>query len=304
MQIKEDKTKQQALSNPFQFPDADIIIRARGVDFRVHKLILSHASTGFEDKFSLPPISRESIPVIEVPEDAQTMHDVLSLIYRNTDPVDLDNITTLRRVLVALRKYSMDNLRSIVGRVLQTHINSDPIRVFAIACIVNGREIARLAAKETLKLEFGQILDYDVPEVNQIRAGTFRKLLLYHRKCGDLASQTIRAHASKCPVTYHASKSARTVENAYVDCRQWWTEYVERMGEDAKSHPILPDYGGTELVRGFCDLTVTKRCYTCSPIASLTLIQLGERVEQEVRAALENVGVGLDDDDFSIQRLS
>lgn len=308
----------QALAEPFQFVDSDIILRTRGADFRVHKLILSHASTVFRDMFSLPRVSstsQEGSHVVEVTEDPQTIHDILSLIYRNAHELDLDDFPTLQRVLLAARKYEMDNLQLILAKTLESKVPVNPVRIFAIACLAKAPHVARIAAKETLKWSYNEVVDCDGPEINRMRAGTLRKLFRYHNTCADLASQTIRQRIGRCPTEYHLSNHAKTISGGYVDCREsWWNTYIDRVEQQSKTRPLQPDYKTVEFMRGLSD---GRPCGTCFP-AAVILIQLAEQLKQEIQQAISNVRfislrntlvyllmniqvqLDLDDDDFLI----
>ncbi|KAK7692535.1 hypothetical protein QCA50_004165 [Cerrena zonata] len=288
----------QKLAEPVQFDDADIVLQACGVDFRVHKLILSHASSVFKDMFSLPrncSTLQEGIPIVEVTEDAQTMHDVLSLIYLNTHGVDLDELSTLQRVLLAPRKYSMDNLHSMIGEILRSHANSDPIHVFVVACITNHPEIAHLAAKEILKFDYMHIIN--APEIHRVRASALCKLLRYHHACGERASKTIDQRTILCPVARHNDPYIRQSGNLMVDCRElWWDGYIDHIKQQVKFIPLQADFNSVGLIRRFSD--ATKYFSACKMTAFQNLVELGEQLRMQVQEAIAVVQLGLDDDDF------
>ena len=82
----------------FNAPDADVILRAplkKGStelkDFRVHKAILSVASTLFSDMFSIPqppPYAKgdTTLPTVQVAESAEVFELFLRLIYPIAEP--------------------------------------------------------------------------------------------------------------------------------------------------------------------------------------------------------------------------
>lgn len=278
----------------FQFEDADIILRARGADFKVHTAVLSHVSLIFKDMFSLPreTSASQDIPVVEVTDDAQTLYEVLSLIYLNDHHVDLNNVSTLHRVLLVLRKYEMEKLQPILLRILEIKVHIDPVRTFAVACHVGASQLARLAAKEAFKWSYFQIIECDSPEISSIRAGTLCKLFRYHSACGSVAINTIRTHATQCPVITHNSNYIRNIAGQCVDCRQsWWNAYLDNVAQSSSLHPIQPDYKSIGLVKKFCPPTMntTGYCNICSPVALMNLIELGEQLEREVQEAIEQV---------------
>ena len=196
------------LTRPFNFDDADIIIRARGADFRVNRSLLSLTSSVFRNVFPLSlPRDRtttnpqDPLPIIDVGEDAQTMHDILSLTYLD-DPqhVNLDDFATLHRLSLAARKYSMDNIKLLLRVSLQIKTVEYPIRAFAIACNARLPDVARNAARMSLSFDYGDISTMDFPELCHLRASSMRKLLAYHKRCGEVASQVVHNHRSNTPL--------------------------------------------------------------------------------------------------------
>ncbi|CAL1706768.1 unnamed protein product [Somion occarium] len=128
------------LTNDYQFTDADIVIRASGVDFFVHKFTLANASPVFKDMLSLPsdgPSQKGAdgcdIAIIALDEDALTFHRVLCLYYPHAqDPRDLD-LRSLHSSLLALRKDDMEKGRIRMARELLAHAISASIQAFAVA---------------------------------------------------------------------------------------------------------------------------------------------------------------------------
>ncbi|KAI0954677.1 hypothetical protein AcW1_006488 [Taiwanofungus camphoratus] len=108
-------------AHPFTKPNADIVLRSSdGIDFRVHKLILSEASPVFEGMFALPQLaasSRDSesntahadcdgLPVVAVTEKGKTLENLLRICYPMADPV-LDAVEE-EEVLKAAQKYEIE----------------------------------------------------------------------------------------------------------------------------------------------------------------------------------------------------
>lgn len=103
-------------SEPFDKPStANIIFRTSdGVHFYAHKIILSLASTFFEDMFSISQPSPASkvqetlngVPLVDVPEDEATFDCVLRYCYPVHDPV-VENSELLERVLCAVIMYEL-----------------------------------------------------------------------------------------------------------------------------------------------------------------------------------------------------
>ena len=286
---KQPDPRFKKLAEPFQFDDADIIIRTRDADFPAHKLILSYASTVFKDMFSVPcsqTTPQEGPPIVEVTEDAQTIHDILSWIYPNGDNVSFDDFPTLHRLVLGMRKYAIPNLKIIVADTLIRKAAEDPLRVFAIACNAEAPQIALIAAHHALKLEFVDIGTANIPELNSLRVNTMSKLLRYHKQCGVAASSRILHHALQFPIAYHPFQTMAS-KRGTMDCTRWWKDYVARTAELSKSRPIQLDYTSTKVIGEYC--RGIENCTVCSRLAALKLIDFGERVEREVKEAIAQV---------------
>jgi hypothetical protein len=92
---------------PPDLEDADIILQSsEGVNFRVHKLIVSMASSHLLDTES---DLQDGLPVFDVSEDARTLGALLWLCYPFCDPNVMD-IEVAGAVLRAARKYQINKI--------------------------------------------------------------------------------------------------------------------------------------------------------------------------------------------------
>ncbi|KZT69333.1 hypothetical protein DAEQUDRAFT_273983 [Daedalea quercina L-15889] len=113
--------------HPFHKASADVVLRSSdGDDFRVHRLILSEASSVFEGMFSLPqptdaPVEHategKDTPVVEVPENSRTLDRLLRHCYPMSRPA-LNDLKEVVSLLEALKKYEMDEVAKDVCGVL------------------------------------------------------------------------------------------------------------------------------------------------------------------------------------------
>lgn len=183
-------------SHPFAKDSADIILRAAdGVDYRVHKLVLSEASSVFADMFTLPqpenppspPPARHTetdtspaLPVVDLTEPSTTVEPLLQLCYPMGDPViELDAI---RPIVHAARKYDMQWAIPRMGKLLTQHsILNDPgsaLHAFAIACDLDLPE-AEAAARASLREPLGADMPY---ALNDILPASLYRLLGYRAR--------------------------------------------------------------------------------------------------------------------------
>ncbi|KAF8334638.1 uncharacterized protein EI90DRAFT_2847515, partial [Cantharellus anzutake] len=87
------------------FEDGDVILRSTdGVEFRVHKYILSISSPFFSSMFTLPQTSGET-QTIEIAEDAKTLDALLRFIYPTSGLRRIENLEEGISILFASRKY-------------------------------------------------------------------------------------------------------------------------------------------------------------------------------------------------------
>ncbi|KAI0352409.1 hypothetical protein OH77DRAFT_1438737 [Trametes cingulata] len=140
-----------AASHPFNFDNADIIIRSCDhVDFYVHRTVLAVASPVFATMFQLPQPSNggdpgEHIPppVVDVSEDSRTLDSLLRLCYpvRKNDSEPYDKVAL---VLLAVLKYEMEWSLPLIEKELASR--SSPLRTWVVGCRASCEEIARAAA--------------------------------------------------------------------------------------------------------------------------------------------------------------
>ena len=178
---------------PFDKPTADTIIRSKdGIDFRVRVGIIAEASPIFSVMFDNPfphpsqmaesPDYMDGKPVVAVEEDSVTLDRLLRLCYPVPDPVFTD-LGDVRRVLAAALKYDMEEAVALMKKTLLTFVQSQPLSVWASACILRLEDEAREAAQVLLKDE----LPIDAPpELQEVSAGTYYRLVKFHRAKGDV----------------------------------------------------------------------------------------------------------------------
>ena len=180
---------------PFNHPNADVILRSSGdkpVDFFVFKLLLTLASPFFELLLSLPQPQQTTIhdiPVIQMAEDKDTLKLVLGfcLPISMAESPRLSSLHELQMVLKAAIKLEMEGIQRYVRRELlePRFIESQPLRVFAIACHYGWLAEAKKAARFTLRHPVNTSL---IDELDLITAATYYRLQEYHRECGEIAA--------------------------------------------------------------------------------------------------------------------
>lgn len=181
------------------FDDAtntDVIIRTSdAVDFYVDKFILSKASAFFRVIFTLPQgpnapdqgTVETGKPVVEVTEPSAVWEQLMRVCYAATAFAPPEGIDYIWPLIEAARKYQMDGVRSVVSQALLSAdaLENHTMRVYTLACAYELEDVARMAAKYTLRLPLHSITY--VPEMRCATAGAYQRLLDYHRECGRVA---------------------------------------------------------------------------------------------------------------------
>ncbi|KAJ7636246.1 hypothetical protein FB45DRAFT_1055718 [Roridomyces roridus] len=170
---------------------ADTILRSSdGVDFYVHRAILSLVSPVFETMFRLPQPNasnseRLDIPVVDVSETSIALDRALRFFYPGTQP-DPKTLEELGEAIDVLMKYDVQCQVPLLKRYLADYHASSPLSVYAIAVKHEWKDAAVKAAREFLKqpLRFSG----DRPrELDGITSSAYHNLLEYHYSCGEVA---------------------------------------------------------------------------------------------------------------------
>ncbi|THV02524.1 hypothetical protein K435DRAFT_963035 [Dendrothele bispora CBS 962.96] len=185
-------------SPPFDNPDADLYVRSTPsrTDFFVFKSILAFSSSDFwKNMFQMSNNddttgeTKNGYPVIPLEESKE----VLELLFRFAYPPSsapkpsLDTLTLGVQVLEASIKYSMQGAEIVIREELfRKFLESEPLRLFALACHHGLETEMKIAAKQTLRLP---VVGHEyVEELEHISAGVYHRLQEYHLMCGKLAS--------------------------------------------------------------------------------------------------------------------
>lgn len=189
-------------SPPFdETSNGDVILKSSdGVQFLVHKVILSLASPFFRDMFSLPQTGNPSdcpgdVPIIPFSEPSETLDTLLRSIYPDEDP-DLKLVQEIEGAVEAAIKYDMPKCISVMRKKLILCASKEPIRVFMIACKNNLADVASAAAHLSLRrpilysFELGPSV-FSFSALEDITAGSLFRLIEYQRQCSKVANDAM-----------------------------------------------------------------------------------------------------------------
>ncbi|KZP00318.1 hypothetical protein CALVIDRAFT_510396 [Calocera viscosa TUFC12733] len=230
---------QTTSSNLFASASADLILRTSdGVDLRVFSAILAEASPFFADLLSLPQpepaTSTHAAPapaVIDITEMADVMEPLLGFVYPHPDP-QIEKLDIVRPVLGAAFKYDFTAALSSLRKLLISpeFLEKEPTRVYAIACMYELEEEAKLASAHTLKLG---LLEGALPaELKYITAYDYHRLLLLHKERREKACELlVRPDEVRCA-------NCTAVQFGKPCVPKWWDDFELRAKEELKRHPV------------------------------------------------------------------
>ncbi|KAI0786789.1 hypothetical protein C8Q75DRAFT_266463 [Abortiporus biennis] len=242
-------------TSPYNDTDADIILRSNGgVDFRAHKLILSKASSFFEDMFKLPQnekMKAEGIQVITMEEDQHTVRLVLDFCYPVAEPMfSPSEMEAVVQLLRALDKYHIQGGMKRTERQLRVFAPTHPLRVYAVACRYGMNETAEIAARHSLQAPlWPSIAQTKIPEFSLITADCLQTLLQYHQRCGVAAASLVddlkwiidpNFTWFQCKSCSPASGGPVRIKNGSMTYhpRSWWLKYMKDVQKELYNRPI------------------------------------------------------------------
>jgi len=158
----------------FTTHDGDIVLRAGAEpdskhDFRVHKFILSLASSVFKDMFAFPQpsdqtLNERQLPVVDVSDPPAALDVVLRLIYPGVEPPKITERKTLSASLLTADKYNITSIYPTLRENLKTFLPGDrePLWAYIIACRFGFLEEKKQAAEQTNSEHFLHLGDREV----------------------------------------------------------------------------------------------------------------------------------------------
>ncbi|TRM57910.1 hypothetical protein BD626DRAFT_574057 [Schizophyllum amplum] len=188
-----ENTQPRLATAPFDDEAADIILRSSdGVDFRVHKVLLSLVSSFFRDMFALPHVGRalsddsdrgqdkEGRPVVEVEEDSANLEKLLRCCDPRCTPHALDSWDDVSAIMNLAIKYDAPCVSRHVGECLHgsSFVAETPLQVYALAVRIGNRKLAQMAAAEASR---AGIANWEYcKELGNIPASAYHHLVAYH----------------------------------------------------------------------------------------------------------------------------
>lgn len=289
--------------SPLAIPNPDVVLRSSdGVDFRTLKALLTLSSSVFEGMFSLPRPANRRVDVLEgglpvVPlEETADMVDILLRFCVPQPPPNFESVTQAARVLEGARKYEMRWAQEAISDTLRRFSETEPVRVYAIACRYGFEVEARDAALHCLQLPLSTIIHSDIEEVNDISSGQLRRLLKYRERCRDAVAKKISSAAllpkpfSTIPygAVWKILCCSKHGERLTDGNREWYCKYIEKVVEDLKECTWPGSVKTEDAMAAFIR---SVPCVKCCAKAPEDLSKLRNAITLTVVAEISDVGV-------------
>ncbi|KAI9062823.1 hypothetical protein FKP32DRAFT_1592775 [Trametes sanguinea] len=309
----------------FNEESADVVFRSSdGVEFWLHKIILSLASPVFKGMFSLPRDPDAGRETVEVTEVASTMEDLLRFCYPMRPP-ELPQLDRLSDALHAAMKYEMSFLVSQLKTRLRNFIESDAMRVYCIAYKYEDAELAQSAAERLLQQPRLFDLLNPPPEFSQLPIIALAKLMAYRKQCAVAAATVLmddgwmmtgfrnhdgirRSRKNNLVVGSESwvwlqceSCSAGTVDYPFrfspessphsVRPRRWWQAYRDAVVKELPRflRPLPSVASQDRLIQPA--VGCAEKCELCGPQAAAELSEYAEGVGKRIEEVLAKVRV-------------
>ncbi|KAJ7175246.1 hypothetical protein C8R43DRAFT_914463 [Mycena crocata] len=237
--------------HPFDDIDADVILTSSdGIQFRLHSVVLSLLSSVFKTMFQLPQPTGEPQPIV-LSEPAVVLDRMLRFCYPGAAAA-VDSISHLQEILeLALKKYDIQNIIPLAKVHLRMYIENHPVAAFAIACRHEWKDLAKAAAKETLKFPIRSFSSTDMGDLDCLTTHQYHSLLQYHEACATAAATTITnlrwitAPPAQTWFTCTASACAVRTYKWYLSdgelwsIRDWFLAYTKAAKKAVKARPLV-----------------------------------------------------------------
>ena len=171
----------------FSWPDGDVILRStrntESRDFRVHRLFLSIASPVFKDMLTS---SRSSSPaaavyLVNMGDPPRAVELILGFIYPSSVPPVLNDLATISEALIIANTYKIEVARSRLRSSLVKLAETEPLRVYAIACRLGFRDEMKIASRQTLSINL-PALSRLPDEFKHVPATEYHRLIGLHAR--------------------------------------------------------------------------------------------------------------------------
>ncbi|KDQ56471.1 hypothetical protein JAAARDRAFT_208147 [Jaapia argillacea MUCL 33604] len=294
----------------FNHPDADIILRSSdNVHFKTFKTILSLSSPIFKDMLSIPqpPTSRafsrnsdplqsykDGLPVVPLSGNCSAVKALLSFCHPCENPT-LGSLEELKAILELARMFEITFIPNSVEPQLVKFAEEEPLRVYAIACIYEMRNVAVQAVRFSLRKPVDEIFPGRYAplaiEYELISAQSIFRLQRYRVDCVavimGMPSNDFRNLL--CGWTHHCLSCAKRSNSGKSRLAPYWSTFNDRALEALRERPC----GDTVLSLRLLAPSLKMICEDCPDKTAENMAEYVERLSKHVDMIIAKVEITL-----------
>ncbi|KAL0576233.1 hypothetical protein V5O48_005743 [Marasmius crinis-equi] len=294
------------VSPVFNDARADVILRTvDGVDFRMHKSLLSFASPFFEGMFSLPQPDKPSttalqnhdgLSIVPMPESSKVVEKLLMFCHPAHAPV-LESLDEVRLVIEPALKYDMAGIVKRIIAQLEPIIFEEPLRSYCVSWQFKLTDQVQKAAKLLLRQPL--LPRRFVRELDLIPATALHRLHEYHYNCGKAAravatafgwidmSSYIRFGAGGPCFDCSNEETMTGYDNQAIPARSWWVEYMHEAASLLQERPCGATVKDPELLNRTFRKAV--QCRYCKERVLMEMLEFTEDFAKEVERTTDMI---------------
>ena len=223
-------------SRPFDFDDADIVLRTpRSKGFRVHRNTLSVASPILRDLVADAPEASlddddRDLPEINVDDAPEDLDLMLRLIYPITPPPKFEDFQELTNAFDILQRYKVQGAQGLLRQILVSppFLDSDPVRVYALACRLGFKEEAEMAAPLAATTDFtARVRPEDLSKMSGV---DYHRLVVISKERMKKSRSDIFSfplQCNDCPLSFYDQFRKKLADKLVTDD---WGKFYDHMG--------------------------------------------------------------------------
>ena len=170
----------------------DFVLKSTdGLEFGVHKLVLELAG-GKRLLEGATELTSEGLPLCRAGAIGWVLAKVVQLCYPLGAPGVFQDLPAVQEILRFASKYEMAPIINMAKAQLMQLVQSAPLRIYFIAAENGWIEEAGLAARA---LSIHQIEDQYVPEMEDVSARAYYRLLRYYHECRTVINRITARHS-------------------------------------------------------------------------------------------------------------
>ena len=283
---------------------ADVILKSSDlISFRVHKSTMAISSPFFNDLFSLPqPPDGEivdGLPIVHVPEGAEVLHSLLTLLYPIPSVLP-DSYETTLVLLAASQKYNMDTVSSTIRREIVLPTTKAAFRAYAIAS--SKQLIPEMETAARLTLDHPMTFEAIIDALPSFEGSVLHDLIRFRMRCRDKllsflvglldGSDTLLKAWYDCRMTKHPHSALQDNEGVLAG---WFHDLVSQHIKNLQETYTCPLPNSSSLSKEFLKALRTHisetQCTSCSNLYAMEGEALHDNWLQGVSKARERVRI-------------